>query len=74
MQLLGKFLYSAIGTDAFQEVDAYGLTIPITKHNFIIRNIKDLFTIIPEAFKIATEGRPGPVLIDIPKEYSNRNY
>lgn len=65
--ITGQVPLSSIGTDAFQEVDAYGLTIPITKHNFLIRNINDLFTIIPEAFKIAAEGRPGPVLIDIPK-------
>jgi acetolactate synthase-1/2/3 large subunit len=65
--ITGQVPLSAIGTDAFQEVDAYGLTIPITKHNFLIRSIDDLFRIIPEAFKIALEGRPGPVLIDIPK-------
>lgn len=65
--ITGQVPLSAIGTDAFQEVDAYGLTIPITKHNFLVRNIEDLFTIIPEAFRIALEGRPGPVLIDIPK-------
>ena len=65
--ITGQVPLSAIGTDAFQEVDAYGLTIPITKHNFLVRNIHDLFTIIPEAFRIALEGRPGPVLVDIPK-------
>lgn len=65
--ITGQVPLSAIGTDAFQEVDAYGLTIPITKHNFLIRNINELFTVIREAFKIALEGRPGPVLIDIPK-------
>ena len=65
--ITGQVPLSAIGTDAFQEVDAYGLTIPITKHNFLIRNIHELFTVINEAFKIALEGRPGPVLIDIPK-------
>ena len=65
--ITGQVPLSAIGTDAFQEVDAYGLTIPITKHNFLVRNIHELFTVIPEAFKIALEGRPGPVLIDIPK-------
>lgn len=65
--ITGQVPLSAIGTDAFQEVDAYGLTIPITKHNFLIRDIHELFTVIPEAFKIAKEGRPGPVLIDIPK-------
>lgn len=65
--ITGQVSLSAIGTDAFQEVDAYGLTIPITKHNFLVRNIHDLFTIIPEAFRIALEGRSGPVLVDIPK-------
>ncbi|MDO5516307.1 MAG: biosynthetic-type acetolactate synthase large subunit [Clostridium sp.] len=65
--ITGQVPLSAIGTDAFQEVDAYGLTIPITKHNFLIRDIHELFTVIPEAFKISMEGRPGPVLIDIPK-------
>ena len=68
--ITGQVPLSAIGTDAFQEVDAYGLTIPITKHNFLVRHTEDLFTIIPEAFRIAQEGRPGPVLIDIPKELS----
>lgn len=65
--ITGQVPLSAIGTDAFQEVDSYGLTIPITKHNFLIRDPYELLTIIPEAFKIATEGRPGPVVIDIPK-------
>lgn len=65
--LTGQVTLNAIGTDAFQEVDAYGLTIPITKHNFLVKNINDLFWIIPEAFKIALDGRKGPVLIDIPK-------
>lgn len=66
--ITGQVPYSMIGTDAFQEVDMYGLTIPITKHNFLIRSIYDLFEIIPEAFKLAIEGRPGPILIDIPKD------
>jgi acetolactate synthase-1/2/3 large subunit len=57
-----------IGTDAFQEVDIYGMSIPITKHNFLVRSAEDLLTVIPEAFRIATSGRPGPVLIDIPKD------
>lgn len=65
--ITGQVPYSLIGTDAFQEIDIYGLTIPITKHNFIIRSVHELFTVIPEAFKIATSDRPGPVLIDIPK-------
>ncbi|MZK50006.1 biosynthetic-type acetolactate synthase large subunit [Clostridium beijerinckii] len=69
--ITGQVPLSAIGTDAFQEVDAYGLTIPITKHNFLIRNIHELFTVIKEAFKIALEGRTGPVLVDIPKNIQN---
>lgn len=66
--ITGQVPLSSIGTDAFQEVDTYGLTIPITKHNFLVRKIEDLFTIIPEAFRLASEGRPGPVLVDIPKD------
>ncbi|MBC8059567.1 MAG: biosynthetic-type acetolactate synthase large subunit [Clostridiaceae bacterium] len=66
--ITGQVAYPFIGTDAFQEVDTYGLTIPITKHNFIVRSAKELFLIIPEAFRVAKEGRPGPVLIDVPKD------
>ncbi|MDY7000545.1 MAG: biosynthetic-type acetolactate synthase large subunit [Thermodesulfobacteriota bacterium] len=57
-----------IGTDAFQEVDTYGLTLPITKHNFLVQSAEDLFDIIPESFRIAASGRPGPVVVDIPKD------
>ncbi|MCM8711363.1 biosynthetic-type acetolactate synthase large subunit [Clostridium sp. SYSU_GA19001] len=67
VSITGQVPYGAIGTDAFQEVDTYGLTIPITKHNFLVRSVEELFYVIPEAFKIAREGRPGPVNIDIPK-------
>ena len=66
--ITGQVSYQSIGTDAFQEVDTYGLTIPITKHNFIVRSAWQLFEIIPEAFRLAASGRPGPVLIDIPKD------
>lgn len=66
--ITGQVPLSAIGTDAFQEVDAFGLTMPICKHNYLIRDIYELFTVIPEAFRIAKEGKPGPVLIDIPKD------
>lgn len=59
---------SMIGTDAFQEVDTYGISIPITKHNWLVRDVQDLPRIIPEAFSIAESGRPGPVWIDIPKD------
>ncbi|HLP00787.1 MAG TPA: biosynthetic-type acetolactate synthase large subunit [Opitutaceae bacterium] len=57
-----------IGTDAFQEVDTYGLTLPITKHNFLVRSIDELLETVPLAFRIAESGRPGPVAIDIPKD------
>ncbi len=57
-----------IGTDAFQECDTTGITRPCTKHNWLVKDIKDLSRIIHEAFKVATTGRPGPVLVDIPKD------
>lgn len=66
--ITGQVPTSIIGTDAFQEVDTYGLTLPITKHNFLIQNARELFKVIPEAFNIAESGRPGPVVIDVPKD------
>ncbi len=59
---------SMIGTDAFQEVDTYGISIPVTKHNYLVRNINELPQVICDAFRIAESGRPGPVWIDIPKD------
>ncbi len=59
-----------IGTDAFQEADITGITAPITKHNYLVKDIKDLPSIIKEAFYIASTGRPGPVLIDVPVDIS----
>lgn len=59
-----------IGTDAFQEIDITGITSPITKHNYLVQNVEDLPRIIAEAFYIASTGRPGPVLIDIPRDIS----
>jgi acetolactate synthase I/II/III large subunit len=70
--LTGQVPLSMIGTDAFQEVDTYGLTIPITKHNFLVRSAKDLLTVVPSAFRIAMSDRPGPVLIDVPKDVQNQ--
>jgi acetolactate synthase-1/2/3 large subunit len=61
-----------IGTDAFQEVDMYGLTLSITKHSFLVKNTEDLPEIMREAFRIAQSGRPGPVVIDIPKDIQAR--
>ena len=65
--ITGQVPLSMIGTDAFQEVDTFGITLPITKHNYIVRSAEELMTIIPDAFRIAGSGRPGPVVIDIPK-------
>jgi len=70
--LTGQVPLSMIGTDAFQEVDTYGLTIPITKHNFLVRSAKELLDVVPAAFRIAMSDRPGPVLIDVPKDVQNQ--
>ena len=66
--ITGQVPTSFIGKDAFQEVDIIGITTPITKYNYQIRNVKDIPRIIKEAFYIASTGRPGPVLIDVPKD------
>jgi acetolactate synthase-1/2/3 large subunit len=66
--ITGQVPYPAIGTDAFQECDTTGITMPITKHNFLVSNAQDIPRVIREAFHIATTGRPGPVLVDIPKD------
>lgn len=66
--ITGQVPLSMIGTDAFQEVDTYGLSVPITKHNFLVRSVEELLEIIPAAFRIASSGRPGPVVIDVPKD------
>ncbi|WP_323612386.1 acetolactate synthase large subunit [Pectobacterium versatile] len=69
--ITGQVPSSMIGTDAFQEVDTYGISIPVTKHNYLVRDINELPRVIPEAFRIAQSGRPGPVWIDIPKDIQN---
>lgn len=66
----GQVASTVIGSDAFQEADVLGITMPITKHNYQVRDVNDLPKIVKEAFHIATTGRPGPVLIDIPKDVS----
>ena len=66
--ITGQVPSSMIGTDAFQEVDTYGISIPITKHNYLVRDIAELPQVISDAFRIAQSGRPGPVWIDIPKD------
>jgi acetolactate synthase-1/2/3 large subunit len=64
--ITGQVATSVIGQDAFQEADTTGITRPVTKHNFLVKDVKDLAKTIKEAFYIATTGRPGPVLVDIP--------
>lgn len=64
----GQVPSSAIGNDAFQEADVTGITRPITKHNYLVKNIDELPEVLKEAFHIAQSGRPGPVLVDIPKD------
>jgi acetolactate synthase-1/2/3 large subunit len=66
--ITGQVPRGAIGSDAFQECDITGITIPVTKHNYLVSDVRELPYIIKEAFHIARTGRPGPVLIDIPKD------
>lgn len=66
--ITGQVNSSLIGTDAFQEADTFGLSFPITKHSVMVKSVEELLTVIPEAFSIAASGRPGPVLIDIPRD------
>ena len=66
--ITGQVSRPQIGKDSFQEVDITGITIPITKHNFFVKRIEDLADSVRSAFKIAMSGRPGPVLIDVPKD------
>ena len=63
-----------IGKDSFQEADIQGITMPITKHNYLVQDIRDLPRIIKEAYFIASTGRPGPVLIDIPRMFKQKKY
>jgi acetolactate synthase-1/2/3 large subunit len=64
----GQVNVAALGRDSFQEADITGITLPITKHSYLVRNTKDLARIVKEAFYIATTGRPGPVVIDLPSD------
>ena len=66
--ITGQVARPAIGTDAFQEADIQGITLPITKHNFLIQSAEEIPRIIAEAFHLASTGRPGPVLVDVPKD------
>ncbi len=69
--ITGQVGTAVIGSDAFQEVDITGVTLPVTKHNYLVTHVGDLARTIREAFHIAREGRPGPVLVDIPKDVQN---
>ena len=69
--ITGQVPTSMIGNDAFQEADLTGITRPCTKHNYLIRDVKDVARVIKEAFYIAGSGRPGPVLVDLPKDVQN---
>jgi acetolactate synthase I/II/III large subunit len=66
--ITGQVATPMMGTDAFQEVDVFGITLPIVKHSYIIRDTADIPEVLAEAFFLATDGRPGPVLIDVPKD------
>jgi len=70
--ITGQVPTTAIGSDAFQECDTTGITMPVTKHNWLITDAADIPTVITEAFHVATTGRPGPVVIDVPKDVSNQ--
>lgn len=64
----GQVSRAAIGSDAFQETDIYGITLPIVKHSYVVRDPRDMARIVAEAFYVASTGRPGPVLVDVPKD------
>ena len=64
--LTGQTITSMLGKDAFQEADVTGITYPVVKHSYLVKNAEDIPRVMKEAFHIATTGRPGPVLIDVP--------
>src|SRR3989440_7716349 len=68
--ITGQVPTHLIGTDAFQEVDTVGITRPCVKHNYLVRDVRDLAAVVHETFYLARSGRPGPVVIDIPKDVS----
>ncbi len=72
--ITGQVPSYAIGTDAFQETDIFGITLPIVKHSYMVRKPEEIAQIVAEAFHIANSGRPGPVLIDIPKDIGQREF
>lgn len=72
--ITGQVPRPAIGTDAFQETDIFGITLPIVKHSWVVRDPADLASVVAQAFFIAASGRPGPVLIDIPKDVGQETF
>src|SRR5258708_16530110 len=69
--ITGQVAYSVIGTDAFQEADTVGITMPVTKHNWLISDPQDIPRVGREAVQVATTGRPGPAVIDVPQDVAN---
>ncbi|CAG0954949.1 partial acetolactate synthase I/II/III large subunit, partial [Anaerolineae bacterium] len=69
--ITGQVASGVIGSDAFQEIDITGITLPITKHNFLVTDLRELVTTLRKAFFIARSGRPGPVLVDVAKDVQN---
>ena len=72
--LTGQTISSMLGKDAFQEADVYSITMPVVKHSYLVKNVKDIPRITKEAFYITSTGRPGPVLIDLPKDVTSAPY
>src|SRR5881296_1121959 len=72
LAITGQVSRPMLGRDAFQETDVVGVTLPITKHNVLVRDVEDLADDVREAMAIAMEGRPGPVLVDVPKDVQNQ--
>ena len=72
--LTGQTITPNLGKDAFQEADVFGVTMPVVKHSYLVRDVKDLSRIVKEAFHIASTGRPGPVLVDLPKDVVSQEW
>lgn len=68
---MNKVQVSIIGTDAFQEIDTFSLSVPITKRSYLVKKVEDLIRILPQVWKTSIEGRPGPVWIDVPKDVAS---
>jgi len=72
--LTGQTITPNLGKDAFQEADVFGVTMPVVKHSYLVRDVKDLSRVVKEAFHIASTGRPGPVLVDLPKDVVSQEW